>query len=335
MTALIVFAITPVTGQPKAEGPHSVTTLPELLAPLPGSSDDGNTWLYTGGVTSEKSIKADGNVNISLCVTQGSIKVNGWNRDEVRVFIEDGSKFGFKVQQKSAKTGEPVWIMIEGTQPKGKFAEVGECLWGEIEIDVPRNATVNIKGRETSTTIDSVRKASLFTIGGDISLRNITNGITASAGQGDITVEHSQGAMILNSTTGNILVFEAGPSEIGDMFKAKTNGGAISLQSLTHRQVEVDSVSGSVAYMGDILNGGSYTLRTSKGSIRMTIPTSAAFKVSATFGQGTFNTDLPFKIETENISEGPVKSIVGIIGKGGDALVKLNSNYGTIAVKKQ
>src|SRR5258706_15967009 len=57
-----------------------------------------------GGDTSERSIKVDGNVNLSLCVTQGTIKVNGWNRSEVRVFVQDGSKFGFKVQLKSPKT---------------------------------------------------------------------------------------------------------------------------------------------------------------------------------------------------------------------------------------
>src|SRR5258708_38688191 len=60
-----------------------------------------------GGDTSERSIKVDNNVNLSLCVTHGTIKVNGWSRGEVRVFVQAGSKFSFKGQMTSPKTGDP------------------------------------------------------------------------------------------------------------------------------------------------------------------------------------------------------------------------------------
>ncbi|MEO6655194.1 MAG: DUF4097 family beta strand repeat-containing protein [Pyrinomonadaceae bacterium] len=292
--------------------------------------------IHFGGNTSEKSIMVDSGVNLSLCITQGTVKVNGWNRNEVRVFVDSGRKFGFKILEKNQKTGIPVWIAVAGIENKNKYAAPSECIWGnEIEIDVPIDATVNIKGRETTTKIDSVKKVNVNTIGGDISLRNVSDGITASAGQGDIMVEESQGAMILDSTTGNILVFEAGPSEIGDMFKAKTNSGSISMQQIEHRQIEVNSISGSVAFNGEILSGASYSMNTSRGSIRLAIPLASSCKISATYGYGSFNTEIPLKIDTENISEGPVKSIVGTLGKGGDATLKLTSNNGSIVIKKQ
>jgi hypothetical protein len=289
----------------------------------------------TGGDTSERSIKVDNNVNLTLCVTQGTVKVNGWNRSEVRVFVQDGSKFGFKVQLKSPKSGDPALLMVTGIETKNKYAAPSECIWGaEIEIDVPVNATINIKGQETTTTIDSVRKAGVRTIGGDISLRNISSGITASAGQGDITVEKSEGPMILDSTTGNILVFEAGPSEIGDIFKAKTNSGSISLQGLGHRQIEVGSISGSVAFNGEILSGGSYSLSTSNGSIRLSIPQNSSCKISATYGFGSFNSDIPFKVITETVSD-MARNIVVTVGGGGDATIRLTTNNGSIGIKKQ
>ena len=292
---------------------------------------------YLAGDASERSIKVDSGVNLTLCVTQGTVKVNGWNRNEVRVYIEDGSKFGFKVLQKNPKTSDPVWIMLAGIEPKmGKFSAHGECIWGgEIEIDLPTGATVNIKGQETTTTIDSVKKATVRTIGGDISLRNIAGGIAASAGQGDITVEESWGGMVLESTTGNIVVFKAGPSEIGDIFKAKTNSGAISLQKLDHRQIDVGSISGTLIFNGEILSGGSYSLSTSNGSIRLSIPQSSSCLITASYGFGKFISELPIKIMTENITDGPVKSIIGTVGKGGDATLKLTTNNGSISIKKQ
>lgn len=291
-----------------------------------------------GGDTSEKSIKVDSSINLSLCITQGTVKVNGWNRNEVRVYVQDGSKFGFNVREKSSRTGDPIWIKVMGVAIKGKYGAPQECISGnEIEIDVPVNATIGIRGNETTTTIDTVRKVEVKTVEGDITLRNISGGIFAYAGQGDVSVEASTGAMMLETTTGNILVFEASPSEIGDSFKAKTNGGTISLQDLRHRQVEVGSISGSVLYSGVIRNGGSYNLSTSKGSIRMLIPADSACQLQATFGAGNFSSDpeLGIKLLTENVSEGPIKSIVGKLGTGGDAAVKLTTNNGSISIRKQ
>lgn len=292
--------------------------------------------IHFGGDTSEKSIVVDGNVNLSLCVTHGNLKVNGWNRNEVRIFVKDGSKIGFKVLQKDAKTQSPVWITVMGLESvKSKNPTPSECFWGdEIEIDVPVNATINIKGQETETSIDTVRRANVKNIGGDISLRNVADGIVASTYRGGLTVENSKGGIVLESTTGNILVFEAGPSEIGDIFKAKTNSGTISLQRVEHRQIEVNSISGSVMFNGTILSGGSYGFSTSNGAIRLTLPQTSSCTISASYGFGSFNSELPIKILTENIHEGPVKSIVGTIGTG-DATLKLTTNNGSISIKKQ
>lgn len=291
----------------------------------------------TDGSTSEKSIAVADSVNFSMCVTSGNLKVNGWNRNELRIFIKEGSKFGFKVQQTDPKTGTPVWVMLNGlVQTAGKSVPQSECIWGdEIEVDVPVGANVNIKGQEAWTTIDTVRKVGIRMIGGDINLRNISNGIMAYAGQGDITVDESTGPMLLDSTTGNIVVFEAGPSEVGDIFKAKTNSGTVSMQKLQYRQIEVYSISGSVAYTGEILNGGIYGFGTTNGSIRLTLPSASKFFLAASYGFGAFHSELPVTTVTENITPGPVKSIKGTVNGGGDATLKLTTNNGSIAIKKQ
>ncbi|MBK8304848.1 MAG: DUF4097 family beta strand repeat protein [Chloracidobacterium sp.] len=139
--------------------------------------------------------------------------------------------------------------------------------------------------------------------------------------------------MMLESTNGNVIVFGSGPSEIGDQFKAKTNSGNVNLQRLDYRQVDVTSISGSVSYNGEILSGGSISLSTSNGSIRMSVPVDTSCQVVASYGFGTFNYDLPLKIETENIMEGPVKRVVGKLGTGG-ASVRLTTNSGSIVIKK-
>ncbi len=315
-----------------AQGPWTAPIIrPVVIAP-PDVHAAPPPPLLTDGHTSERAIAVDPNVNLSICVTQGSLKINGWNRKEVRVFVKDGAKFGFKVLEKG-KQNDPVWITM--TSAASKANPTTECIWGdEIEMDVPVNATINIKGRQTKTVIDTVRKANVKTIGGDVSIRNVSEGVLAVVYVGDVTVEGAKGGISLETTTGNILVFEAGPSEIGDTFKAKTSSGMISLQKVEHRQIEVGSISGSIAYDGRILNGGAYSLSTSNGSIRMSLPAETSCNVIAWYGFGSFDTEVPMKILTENISEGPVKRIHGLMGAG-DATVKLTTNNGSIAIVKQ
>lgn len=330
---LFVSAALAIAGS-QAVPAQKVWTAPTAPAPhAPVAVQPAVPWV--GGDTSERSLKVDGKVNLQMCVTQGTVNVNSWHRNELRVFVHDGSKFGFKVLQKNDK-GDPVWVAVVGTGQSSKHAPPSECIaGGEIEIDLPAGAAVSLKGQETDTTIDSIRKASVKTVGGDITLRNIAAGVSAGTYEGDITVERSKGSISLESSTGNIVVFEAGPSEIGDSFKAKTNGGLISLQSLDYRQMEVNSISGTVAYNGPIITGGSYNLSTTNGTIRLAIPNNSACTVNATFSFGRFETELPFKIVTENVSPGPIKTVVGTLGGGGDALITLISNNGTINIKKQ
>ena len=287
------------------------------------------------GGNTERSIKVDQGLNLKLCVTQGSVKINGWNRNELRVFVQDGSNFGFKVLQTDPRTQDPVWVAVIGIEGKSKSPTQTDCIsGGEVEIDVPINSTVNLRGRETTTAIDTLRKVDVQTSGGDISLRNVSGGVLAKTFEGNLTAEQCKGPMALEATAGNIVVFDGGPSEIGDIFSAKTTSGTISLQNLSYRQIEANSISGSVAFSGEILSGGTYNLTTSIGSIRLSIPQNSACTVSATYGYGRFNSDLPFKLLTENLSEGNVKNVVGAFGAGGNATLKLTTSNGSIGIRK-
>lgn len=285
------------------------------------------------GGSYEKSIAVAPNVNFTLCVTEGNLRVNGWNRNEVRVYVEDGSRFAFKVVDKGAD-GRPVWISLNNLQstPAGN----AECIRAEtVEIDVPVGTSLKLSGRAISAQVDGLRKVSARTVGGDLSIRNIKEGVTAGTYEGDITVEESWGQVALESTNGNIVVVDSGPSDIGDTFRAKTNSGAISLTRVTHRALDVNSISGSVLFNGELKSGGTYAMSTTNGTIRIALPAMTGCKLAATFTAGSFASELPFKIETENVAPDDLKSIVAKLGPGGDALLKLSTVAGLIGIKKQ
>jgi hypothetical protein len=334
LTAALL-AVSPLAVFPQAKW-HVPPDPPDSREKAPVAERPPALPLPYGGETYEKSIAADPNVNLTLCVVQGNLRINGWRRNEVRVFVRDGSRLNFNVREKSAD-GKPVWISAVGYDPKKVNKAFPDCIWGEeIEIDVPVGATIEVKGQETRTSVDTVKKLAVRNIGGDITARNISGGVLASTYEGDIVVENSKGGVSLESTTGNIVAFETGPSAIGDIFRAKTNGGAISLQNLEHRQVDVNSISGSIFFNGSILSGGVYSLSTSSGSIRMALPMTTSCQIIVVYGYGAFSSpDIVFKMETENISPGPVKKAVGKLGKGGDAILKLSTQTGSIVIKKR
>jgi hypothetical protein len=313
---------------PKVHTPRNVprraTVSPPRSRPIPTERGD-----------SERSIVVDRKVNIFLpCILEGNVKINGWDRSEVRVFIKSGSPIGFGVREKSRQNGNPVWIEVLGYDAAKRQLPRNECLYGEeIEIDVPRDANVNVKGQETKITIDSIRKATIKTAGGDISLRNVAEGVRAATYEGDVSVENSGGAMNLESATGNILAFETAPSEIGDVFRAKTSNGAIALQGLEHRQIEVNSISGSISYNGEFLTGGLYTFGTSNGAINLAIPSNSSCKVSASYGFGGFRSEIPIDKTIENKNPSG-QNIIGLMGDG-NATLNLTTASGAIRIRSK
>lgn len=285
------------------------------------------------GETSEKSIAIDPNASIKMCVLDGRLKVNGWNRNEMRVFVRNGSRIGIRVLEKSAESGKPIWLLVINGGQSG--APGPECLSGDsIELDVPRDASLNLSGRVMQTSIDSVKKVYVKNVEGSISLRNVVGGITATALQGDILLENSSGPIAVETTRGNIVAMEIVPGNVGDLFRARTNGGAISLRQIEHRQVEANSITGSVYFDGKLMSGGLYTFKTSNGRIQMLLPSTLSCTVSASYGIGLFNSDFEIKeVFNKSNGNGPVRSLKGIIGKG-EATLNLTTGMGSITLRR-
>ena len=333
--ALVAFCANFTFAQtPETPTKNKIKVLPKVK--VAGHSRENKTQVRNESDTpAEKSIATDAKVNISLCVSAGNVKISGWDRDEIRVFVSEGSQVGFKVMQKNRQSEKPVWVMVLGFDPLiNKEVRPDECLSGdEIELDVPRNSIVNIKSRESETIIDSVGKARVENVSGDIFLSNISQGINATTFEGDVTVERSSGAISLNSTTGNILAFDVSPSEIGDIFKAKTSNGTISMQEIEHRQMDIKSNSGAIRFNGEFLGGGQYSFGTANGAIALTVPLETSCKINASFGLGVFASEIPLKDMVRSASPG-AKNLSAIMGSG-DATLNLTTFSGAISIKKK
>ncbi len=285
----------------------------------------------------EKSIVVHSKVYVSFCVLRGSVKVNGWKRNEARIFIKGrkSNKVGFKVREKSRKDGKPLWIQVLGYDPKKEVGtSYNACLSGDIELDLPVNASVKIKNTkgESQTKIDSVRVANVEVLGGEIYLSNISQRINAKTFQGGVTVRNSSGKMYLSTINGNIIAHNTYSNEIGDYLKAKTRSGAITLQSVDQKEVESSSNTGSINYIGDIRSYGRYEFYTNKGSINLAIPANSSCQIVAAYG-GSFQSELPIQ-DLIRERTGSLVFLRGKIGKG-EANLNLKSFSGTIRIRER
>ncbi len=275
--------------------PPNTTPLPRPNPLPPKPTEAKKVIVNESFAPAEKSIAVESKVKITLCVNEGNVKINGWDRNEIRAFVQNGSQVGFKISQKNLKTNKPEWVYVQGYDAqKTKELKPEECLSGsEIELDVPRNATIELKSVESEIKIESVGKVSVKTLSGDINLNDIASGIEAATYRGDIMVERSSGQMVLTNTDGNIIALEVSPSEIGDIFKASTNSGRITLQGVAHRQVGTGSISGSISFEGELLGGGQYSFSATSGSIVLAVLPDSLCKINAWFGYGAFVSEIP------------------------------------------
>ncbi len=292
---------------------------------------------YRRSDIAEKSILVNPKVYVSLCILQGSVKVNGWKREEVRVFVEGirNDQISFEVRERNRTDKNPVWVQVLGKNTTDK-SETGfnVCLSGDVELDVPENASVKIENHkgESETIIDSVRSAKVEVLGGDIYLNNVSEMIDANTYQGGVTVRNSSGKMSLTTTTGNIIAYNTFSSDIGDDFRAKTRSGAITLQTVEQKEIEVSSVSGSINYVGNVKPFGKYTFNTTNGSINLAIPKTSSCRMIVAYG-GAFQSELAledlFKERT-----GSLVFLKGKMGKG-EANLNIKSFNGTISIREK
>ncbi|NOT48697.1 MAG: hypothetical protein HOP17_13225 [Acidobacteria bacterium] len=285
---------------------------------------------YYGRGTTEKALAVDPNVNIKIpCILQGRVTVNGWDRNEIRLFIRNGSDAKFRVLEKDPKSVKPVWVLIA---KQAADVEGSECLSGDrIDIEVPYGASLSITGKRTEARIDSIKKINLESVDGNVAFRNISGGISSRTYKGSVTVEGSGGEISLETTEGNVNAYGVSPGKVGDVFRAKTNSGRITLQNVEHRQIVADSVTGELIFRGKFLPGGLYALTTTAGSIALAIPVDSSCRVSALYG-GTLDSSIPFKTVTKNIS--PAGSSLNAVMGDGASTVKLTTHNGMILISK-
>lgn len=279
----------------------------------------------------------------------GSVKVETWNRNEVKVdvILKEGTS-----KREAERFFENFDVKFDsdsrGVQVYGEYTGSKRWLSGRnrvnvhFEIMVPREFDLDINTAGGSIKVsDLTGKMDLNTSGGSISAGNVEGPVKANTSGGSITVGNAKGDVDVRTSGGSISIGET----TGSVY-ANTSGGGITLERVTG-DAEAYTSGGSLNFNevnGNVngkTSGGSIyakvtgkidedcTLKTSGGSIRLYLPDNTSANIDAHTSGGRVTTDFPVTVK------GVIKknSLNGKINNGGP-LIYLRTSGGSISISE-
>ncbi len=286
-----------------------------------------------------RAMAADPAVVITMCLESGNITVTGGDRREVRANADNDSIVVLRRAEtpKATTPATRLEVMVSDS-PKESLMRPGECRGTtDLELEVPRGATLYVKTREGDIEISDVADVRAETTSGSISVRRVSKYAEANTVSGDVSLEEASGRIRLRSISGSIEAVNAKVNEPSDFLVAKTMSGDVRLENIAQPRVEASTITGEVSLTGALAGGGSYDFKTTTGDITLSMPASVSFQVTAKVSQGgEVVTDFPLKYSgamnpSDALSTG---KIVGAYGTGPAATINLVSFSGTLRLRK-
>ncbi len=319
-----------------------------LFAPAAPATRGGASTARASGSASEddsekieRRVAVEPTVTVALCVASGDVIVRGWDRREVRASSADAGQLQLKLNEapnraEAATAGGRVEVLVSDDEEDNVSS--GACGGSaDIELDVPRGATVILKVGSGDLDVSDVATAQLRSGDGGIEVRNVTGGLDVVTVSGNIFLKGSGGSVRLRTVGGDIEASEARTTATGDVFSVGTTSGGITLEDIAHTRVDASSTSGDVHMTGSLARGGIYKFKSHSGNVTLELPGDASFNVNArVVMDGEIITDFPIKSQggPAPLTGFSAGRLTGSVGKG-DTEVNLSSFNGTLYLRKK
>ena len=286
-----------------------------------------------GARPAETSLAVSPDVDVTLCVASGHVAVRGWDRNEVRAVSAGAARVELRPEAGPDPAARVKVLAYETGEPAGTGREAECRVFGNVELQVPRGATVRLKTRSGNVTLEDLGAAYVETVSGDVDLRRIAGAVEAVSISGHILLEGCGGAVRLRSSSGSVRATDARAGAASDELIAKSVSGEVALERVGYRRVEATSVSGSLRMSAPLSPDGRYELSSTLGDVTLTLPGDASFRVEATVSRGgDIVSDFP--LGGGDASRTTPRQLSGTYGGGGMTL-KVSSFSGTVRLRRR
>jgi DUF4097 and DUF4098 domain-containing protein YvlB len=271
-------------------------------------------------VDQRRSLTATGEVRVSNVA--GSIKLVGWNRNEVQV---------------TGTLGDDV----------ERLEFDGRDDYAEIRVILPRRGCRNCDGSADLTiNVPTRARVEVDAVSADIDARGTEGAVRLNSVSGTIVIASKSVDLSLKSVSGDVTVDGSGPKArveartvSGDLavrgvdgeLEAGSVSGDVEVRDSQLRRLGLESTSGGVRYTGPLLAGGSYEFQSVSGGVELGVQGAR----DATFDVSSFSGDIDnaFGPKPRRTSEyGPGRELRFTEGKGA-ARVRMNTLSGEIVIR--
>lgn len=253
----------------------------------------------------EKTIAAKSNVTLTIIAKGGGIRLRGWERDEVRVSSATERQVEFQQPDESKANDSPtlLQVMVSGFE-------------GEINLDVPRGATVKISLSLGNVNVEDVAAAHIAAQTGGITLRHVSRLVEATS-VGNILLKDSSGTIRLSSVSGAIEVSNVRAIAKTDGVQIYSVSGDVLLERTDYSRIEAATVSGNILLLSLPAKETICNFNTTSGDLTLNLTSDASFQVSVIVGEkGKIINEFPLKLSSGN-------------NNNSTGSRRLNGNYGT------
>jgi len=271
---------------------------------------------------------------VYLINVSGDIEIKSWKEDQVKIeALKMSEASSLDKAKENAKE-----VTIEVTNETGvvrietKYPEY-HGFWGNninvsvsYKLWIPEKAAADVKSVSGDVTLDCIHggPVKVNSVSGNVNVLGAA-GVEVKLVSGDITLENVMGDAYLKSVSGDVRA-----TKVKGSVELESVSGDIELNDVAEaRTVTGKTVSGNITYVGTIMPGGNYELKSHSGNVEMKIPAGSAFEFEANTFSGVIDSD--FQIEV--VGKLSPKEIHGTVNKGG-ARIRLGSFSGNIDLKK-
>lgn len=279
-----------------------------------------------GGTPIDETRSADPDGVVTVENLMGSVRVEGWNKDEVHV---TGTLGEGPERLDVEREGDHVRIEVVWPNRHERHWDKWDGHEGtDLEVMVPEGSEIRVDGVNTEIEIENVNNSvEAESVNGNIVIDGSPEEVHAGTVNGAIEITASANEVEAETVNGRIRI----RGSRGEVSAATVNG-SIEVEGEDFEDAEFGSVSGDIEFRGGVSRRGSLNIESHSGTVTLYLPSdiSAEFEIT-TFSGKIVNELGPEARRTSKYAPGyELEFTTG----DGDAEVEVSSFSGRVEIKK-
>ena len=268
-------------------------------------------------IEESRAMPADGLLQVENMA--GSIKIEAWDRNEVRISGDLGDDVE-KLEILESTTG--LEVRVRNRKNRRNVDE------SHLELQIPVSASVEAESVSADISVEGTRGASLVvnSVSGDQTIKADTDRLESDSVSGDVSFSGHAPRASFETVSGEIEVHG-----IEGEIRVSTVSGDVELTAAKVNRGRFETVSGDLDAELDVTDGGRLNVQSMSGDVRLVLPAAQQAEFSAQTYSGDIRSDFGSVSESRH---GPSKTFAHREGNNG-ASIRLESFSGDIKIRKQ